>query len=388
MMLVQICPSYKPAYKYGGPTVSISMLCEQLQSTSLKVLVLTTTGNGDKELRVQCNTITRVDGVSVRYFKRLTKDHSHFSPALCLALHQHIRKVKKSNANLIIHIHSWWNLVSILSCLIARLHNISTVISPRGMLTDYSFRHNNGLIKKCIHIMLGKWLLNGCHLHATSDKEKQDILSFLQPKTIVVIPNIVSLPALAPIRLTTRPCQPFKLLFFSRIDEKKGIELLLSAVAKLSIDYKLTIAGTGTYTYINTLKSLTATLEIAQNVTWLGHIALQQKYVELSRHDLLVLPSFNENFANVVIESLSVGTAVLISDQVGVADYILASGLGWVSKLNSAELAANIMEISRSKGKLTHIRINAPKRIAADFNSSRLRNRYLDFYNGLLAEES
>lgn len=385
MKLIHVCPSYKPAYTYGGPTVSISMLCEQLQAANMQPFVLTTTGNGIHELKVETNSISIVDGVSVRYCARLTKDHSHFSPALCLQLFQYIRKAKRSGQKLILHIHSWWNLVAILGCLIARLHNITTVISPRGMLTDYSFRHNKGFTKRCIHVLLGKWLLNGCDVHATSEKEKKDILSFLQPKSIMVIPNIVHLPRDYATEPIAKPSQSFKLLYFSRIDEKKGIELLMNSVATLEIEYTLTIAGTGISTYIEELKLLSTTLGIAKRVKWVGHISNEQKYTELSKHDLLVLPSYNENFANVVLESLAVGTAVLISDQVGLADYILNSKLGWVSKLSSSEFAAHIIRIANSKVSLTYIRTNAQKRVEEDFNSMKLVERYINFYNELIA---
>jgi glycosyltransferase involved in cell wall biosynthesis len=395
MRVIQICPSYKPAYTYGGPTVSVSMLCEQMQKSSLKQVVLTTTANGGNELEVQCNTLTNVDTVPVRYFKRITKDHSHFSPSLCLHLFQEIRKGNKAAENMIIHIHSWWNLVSILTCLVARLAKLVVVISPRGMLTDYSFGHKNKLVKRWIHTFLGKWLLNGCHLHATSDREKGDILSFLQPKSIIVIPNILSLPVITTFddhegvqtvdssKISSSPTPALKLLFFSRIDEKKGIELLVTAVARLQIEYHLTIAGTGAVSYITQLKTLATSLGISKNVTWLGQVDNQQKYQELIKHDLLVLPSYNENFANVVIESLAVGTAVLISDQVGLADYVLKSKLGWVSKLNPIPLAAHISMIANSKAKLTAIRTTAPERIATDFSSIKIAKEYLAFYKNL-----
>jgi glycosyltransferase involved in cell wall biosynthesis len=384
MQLIQICPSYKPAYQYGGPTISISMLCEKLQTSTLKPLVLTTTGNGNEELQVLCKTISIVDGVSVQYFKRLTKDHSHFSPSLCLHLIQHIRTAKKSRNHLVIHIHSWWNLVALLSCFIARIYKIPTIISPRGMLTDYTFVHNKEFVKSCIHILFGKWLLEGCHLHATSEKEKQDISSFLKPKSVTVIPNILSFPSIQFDQHRPVQAKTFKFLFFSRIDEKKGIELLLKAAAKLNFNYHLTIAGSGKTTYVSKLQTLSTSLDIAQNISWLGHVSTGDKYKELTKHDLLVLPSYNENFANVVIESLSVGTAVLISDQVGLASYILSSNLGWVSKLNTNDLAAHITRISKSKATLTRIRTSAPRQIADEFNSDKLLKQYVDFYNTLM----
>ena len=108
--LLQIIAAYKPAYIYGGPTMSVSKLCEALTKTEIEVEVLTTTANGKDELNVRPAKSIDVDGVKTTYFKRLTKDHTHFSPALLLTLRKKIKEQRATtqtpNANLIIHIHA------------------------------------------------------------------------------------------------------------------------------------------------------------------------------------------------------------------------------------------------------------------------------------------
>ena len=98
MTTIQISAAYKPAYIYGGPTMSVAMLCETLSKTDLKLEVLTTTANGKSELPVTQNEPVEIDGVKVTYFKRLTKDHTHFSPALLLNLKQKIKTFSYSNS--------------------------------------------------------------------------------------------------------------------------------------------------------------------------------------------------------------------------------------------------------------------------------------------------
>ena len=114
--ILQITPAYKPAYFYGGPTLSVSKLCEELHKTELQVKVLTTTANGTTELPVSTSVPNKVAQVDVYYYKRLTKDHTHFSPSLIFNLIKMIRENKKDNpGQLVIHIHSWWNTIAILS---------------------------------------------------------------------------------------------------------------------------------------------------------------------------------------------------------------------------------------------------------------------------------
>lgn len=375
--LLQITAAYKPAYIYGGPTMSVAKLCEALAEAKVKVEVLTTTANGKSELNLKPNVSTDVDGVIVTYFNRLTKDHTHFSPALFLALR---RKIKDKNENpLIIHIHAWWNLVSIFSCYIGKWYNIPVVLSPRGMLTSYTASNRNSSIKSIIHATIGKRLLKYCHIHATSEKEKQDVLAIVQPKSITVIHNLVSLPFnLSTFQPSHLPI--FNLLFLSRIEEKKGIELLFEALVGLSFIWHLTIAGSGEEEYIESLKAKAKSLKIEEKIGWVGQVRNEDKFALMARHDLLALTSYNENFANVVIESLSVGTPVLLSDQVGLASYVQEKQLGWVSNLTIENIQKNILIAYQDENKRKKIRETAPQLIINDFDSTNLIQQYLTLY--------
>ena len=194
--------------------MSVSMLSEQLVEAGITVEVYATTANGKRELPVTAGKPVMVSNVKVTYFKRLTKDHSHFSPAL-------LKKVWQQSKNFdIVHIHAWWNLVSLLNCLIALMRNVKVVVSPRGTLSSYSFQNKNIGPKWLIHHLLGKYLLQRCAIHATSHQEKNAVEKLIDNKSITVLPNFVKLPPQSPA-FENRFHQPIKLLFFSRIEEKK-----------------------------------------------------------------------------------------------------------------------------------------------------------------------
>ena len=89
--------------------------------------------------------------------------------------------------------------------------------------------------------------------------------------------------------------------------------------------------------------------------SWIGQQDNEQKFSVLAQHDLMILPSHDENFANVVIESLSVGTPVLISSNVGLADYILATNLGWVCDNEPSDLAETLVSAFRDRKKRERI---------------------------------
>lgn len=383
--LLQINPSYKPAFVYGGPTMSVAKLCEALIDCKIDLTVLTTTANGKEELPVIAGEPLLVDGVPVIYFNRITKDHTHFSPALLRYLKRVLSasKSSKPKGEIVVHIHSWWNLVAILSCQIAKWFRIPVILSPRGMLTRYSLGNRNSGPKAIIHRLMGKKLLEYCHIHATSEKEKDDVLQFINPKSIRVIPNLVNLPK---EKLVSRPevTEEFQLLFLSRVEEKKGLELLFEALKDLNIKWKLTIAGKGDNQYVTGLQNQCVKLGIAAHVEWLGHVHNDKKFELMASKDITVLTSHNENFANMVIESLSVGTPVLLSDQVGLSDYVAENGLGWITSLEKEEITATIETAFHAINKRNKIREIAPHQIEADFQSNNLVHQYILLYQHAL----
>jgi len=379
MTIIHITPSYKPAFIYGGTISSIAQLCEAQQRSGQTIEVLTTTANGKEELWVETSRPTQSDGVKVTYFRRITKDHTHLSPALLGYLHQ---LVAKRPSDTIIHIHSWWNLTSLLSCLIAKLKNIPVILSPRGMLTPYSFSNRHGILKSFIHFSIGKTLLPYCSIHATSEKERQDILTINKQLNITVIPNLMTPlpPNFELVTEDTAQSPVFKLLFFSRIEEKKGLELLFDALSACNFPWTLTIAGTGKPRYEERLKKMAEMLGIFSKIKWVGRIGDTHKYNVLQENDLLVLFSYNENFANAVGESLTVGTPVAISSHVGLAPFVSKHNLGWVADLNPDQISTIIKQAYHEQEKRTRIRNNAPAIISQHFREG-LIPQYSSMYH-------
>jgi glycosyltransferase involved in cell wall biosynthesis len=379
--VIQISASYKPAFVYGGPTLSVSKLSEELWKYGVNVEVFTTLANGKTELALPAGKLTWMEQVPVWFFKRLTKDHSHFSPALLKHLFLTIRKTKEP---LVIHIHAWWNLVSVLACLVAQLYKIPVVLSPRGTLSNYSFSNNHISIKKWMHLLAGKKLLSNCNFHVTSEQEKQEVLQLVQPKSVKIIPNFITLPEISTEKNSSEN-SILKLLFLSRIEAKKGLEILLEALNQINIPYLLTIAGAGELDYINSIKKIVHKNSMEPFVNRIGFQQNETKFQVLQAHDLLVLPSYNENFGNVVIESLSVGTAVLISEQVGLADYVNLNNLGWTFHNQPKNLREQLEKINQNRDWLDEISSRSPQKIKEDFSGEQLVKQYVDFYQEILA---
>lgn len=370
MTLLHITPSYKPAFYYGGPTLSVSHLCETLAGQGHRVEVLTTTANGPAELPVSTVKPVDVDGVRVRYFPRWTGDHSHFSPAL---LWRVWRRCRHYDA---VHVHSWWNTVALLSVLICRLRGLRPVVSPRGMLSPYTLRSR---AKGIFHRLIGKFLLQGTIVHATSVQEQRELSALIPGVNTCCLPNLVPLPPFQ----TAAPAERgyFHILFLGRIDPKKGLEVLLKTLPLLKMPYRLTIAGSGAPAYEAGLRRLAEGLGITGRLLWTGWVEGAQKQQLLAEADVFVLPSHNENFANAALEALAMGTPVVLSDQVGLADYVRQSGFGRVCPAREDALADALGALAENNP--AQDRPSIAERVRQDFDPARLAQAYVEVYRTL-----
>ena len=345
-----------------------------------KVTVLATTANGKDELPVYKNAPKNVDGVDVYYFPRWTKDHSQLSPALLWYL---LRNARRFDA---VHIHSWWNLSVLLTTFVCLLRGVKPVLSPRGMLSPFTIA---GRFKPIFHRFAGKKLLKNTYLHTTSPQETQECLAMIPDWPHTDLPNFLDTPLLnlpKPTHLnghSNRSNHTLKLLFLSRLHQKKGVELLLDALAQVTFDWSLTIAGGGETDYVEQLKKQSKNLAIDLKINWLGWVNATERTAAFEAADLLVLPSHNENFANVVIESLAAGTPVLVSKYVGLSEYVVANNLGWVCDTSIDSLRDTITEANHQQTRRHQIAERSPAQIRADFDPSVLVQRYLKMYHEL-----
>ncbi|MES2828478.1 MAG: glycosyltransferase [Bacteroidota bacterium] len=375
MKILHIVPYYKPAYIYGGPIESVSKMCEGLAAQGHLVDVYTTLANGDDELDFPSGIPVLVDGVNVSYFKRSGKGNAFSSPVLWRQLS---RTVKSYD---VVHIQTWWNLLAIVSAWICYRNKVKMVTSPRGMLSTYIINSGQVLAKKIIHNTIGRFILSKTTFHATARSEYRECKEIIPGWNGFVLPNIISLPE---IKILKNENAVFTLIFMSRIHPKKGIELLLRAISELSFKVRLRIAGDGEAAYITQLKELVVSLKIADQVEWLGWVEREDKFLALTNADLFVLASYNENFANVVIESLHVGTPVLVSYGVALSEFVMQNDMGWVTNLEINEICEQITAAYQDSDKRNRIQQEGRAIIDDNFSPGKLVDKYVREYKKVI----
>jgi glycosyltransferase involved in cell wall biosynthesis len=156
-------------------------------------------------------------------------------------------------------------------------------------------------------------------------------------------------------------------LFLSRLDCKKGLDLLLPAFARVRANHPdafLLMAGDGDAPFVANLKRQALRLGLDAGIRWTGFLHGEEKRSALADADIFVLPSYSENFGVAVLEALAAALPVIVSDQVGIHREVARAQAGLViecsveqlesalvkaitDKQFRAEMSANAVELSR-----------------------------------------
>ena len=121
--------------------------------------------------------------------------------------------------------------------------------------------------------------------------------------------------------------------FLSRINEKKGCDLLIGAFARVAASdprLQLVMVGPDRDNLRPILSEQAERLGIGARISWTGMLQGDTKWGALYASEVFVLPSHQENFGIAVAEALGCGLPVLISDKVNIWREIKADGAGLV----------------------------------------------------------
>jgi glycosyltransferase involved in cell wall biosynthesis len=113
------------------------------------------------------------------------------------------------------------------------------------------------------------------------------------------------------------------LICVGRLSPEKGQAGLLKAFARLGKrhqDVRLRLVGDGPDRRV--LEQLAGELGLSDRVTFLGRLSEADTLVEITRSDLLVLPSFMEGLPIVLMEAMALGVPVVASRVAGIPELV------------------------------------------------------------------
>lgn len=327
MRLVHVVPTYFPAVRYGGPIWSVHALCRALVRRGHEVEVLTTNVDGLGNLDMPLEVPLDRDGVMVRYFPSRFLRRLYWSPRMARQFAEVLVGAD------FLHLHSVFLWPTSAAARVARRLNVPWCVAPRGALVPELIRRRNTLAKRVwLALVERETIQQAAFLHATSALESADAarLGYALPP-VRIIPNGVDLPRVAdsasPLVNSSSPEKGAFLFFLGRISWKKGLDRLIAAMAAVPA-VRLVIAGNDEENLTPRLETLAREAGVAERISFIGPVTGDRKTALLRTATMLVLPSYSENFGNVILESLAVGRPVAMTAEVGLAPVIAEAGAG------------------------------------------------------------
>jgi glycosyltransferase involved in cell wall biosynthesis len=303
MRIAQIVASLEA--RHGGPSRSVLGLAAGLASLGHEVELLTTE-SGTSSIAQPSTHLT------VHRFRRQWPESITASAALCRHVHDTSFEV--------IHEHGLWLRPLHYAATASRRSGRPLVISPRGMMSPWSWQHRRWrkfLAQHCLHPgafqQVAGW-------HATSDEEAADIraLGFSQP--VCIAPNGVDIPDDAALAAAQQywqgRCPKLRdrrvALFYSRFHPKKRIlELIELWAAHAPRDWLLLAVGIPEAYSVAALSDYARRCGVAARVAVFDGTNVPAPYPAAS---LYLLPSHSENFGLTVAEALAHGLPVVTTD--------------------------------------------------------------------------
>jgi glycosyltransferase involved in cell wall biosynthesis len=344
MQILQIVPSV--SLVYGGPSQMVLGFSAALARQGADVTLLTTDANGDAgqpPLDVPLDRPVIQDGYQVRYFRCSPFRRYKFSINLLSWLWQHASEYD------IAHIHALFSPVSSMAATVARSRQLPYLLRPLGTLDPADLQKKRQLKQLYAAVLERPNLAGAAAIHFTSEQEAKVSERFGVTTHDVVLPLGVALPDipdqaesyLQPLGIPTDGTP--LVLFMSRIDPKKGMDLLIPALEQLQqsgINFHFILAGGNPQdpAYEQQVGDRLRASALAERTTITGFVTGATKAALLARSDLFVLPSYYENFGIAVAEAMGAGLPVVISDQVHIWQDIQGSQSGWVIPCQVAPL--------------------------------------------------
>ncbi len=393
MRILQIVPSI--SLVYGGPSQMVLGLSTALAAQNVDVTILTTDSNGDAgqpPLDVPLEQPVAQNGYQIRYFRCSPFRRYKFSLKLLQWLNQHAAEFDLA------HIHALFSPVTTIAATVARANHIPYILRPLGTLDPADLRKKKLLKKIYVSLLEKQNIDRAAALHFTSLQEAKVSQRFGLLTRDLVIPLGVNPPENIQDEqklVTYLQSQAIEvkhpiILFMSRIEPKKGLDLLLPALEKLlveGIDFQFILAGANPQdpNYEAKIRSQIEASPLAKCTKITGFVTGKIKTTLLQVADVFVLPSYYENFGMAVAEAMVAGTPVVISDQVHICQDVANAEAGWVGSCEIGDMAALIKSALHNEAERKRRGSNAQELARKNYSWEAIATQTIQAYQEIIA---
>lgn len=357
MRILHVIPTMSA--RYGGPAKACREMSAALADRGHHVEIFTTNYDGfggyiepsteplsDQHQEVKIHTFP-VD---------LPPDYFRISRPLARALSTNIKHFD------VVHIHSLYLFTTFAAGFYAKRHGVPIILRPHGSLDPYIYPRHRGRKFVVESLYQNRLFKRAAAVHYTTTEERKLAAPYTFDRPGFVVPLGLNMDDYRPLppRGTFRERFPETkdksiLLFLSRINFKKGLDILAKAygeIAKQRDDIHLVIAGPDNEAFKPKVETMLNQAGVRDRTTFTGMLVGDEKLAALRDADLFTLPSYTENFGIAVIEAMACGLPVVISDRVNIWREIKEGGGGEVEPLDPSRFAGRIMDMLADRDRL------------------------------------
>jgi glycosyltransferase involved in cell wall biosynthesis len=345
LRILHVTPSFYPAWAYGGVPRCAYELCRSLVQLDVEVSVWTTDAR-DENRRIE-ERATVVDGISVRRFPNLSNG---------LAYHRQLylprglwRHALAHAADFdVIHIHSHRHLLELMVGLAARHSDLRYVFTGHGTVPPIE-RYVR--IKKILDVLSTKRFLRSAAVCiAVSQAEVSHYRKMgVEQRRIVVIPDGIRLdefsrlPPKGTFRAALQLGDGPLIVFVGKITPRKGVDVLLRALARLPESVKLAVCGNFMMAD-EPIRRLVRELGIDRRVLFTGLVFTEDRNSAYVDADVVAYPSVDEIFGLVPAEALMCGAPVVVCEDSGCGEVVRAADAGLLVPYGDVEALTNALQ--------------------------------------------
>jgi glycosyltransferase involved in cell wall biosynthesis len=284
----------------------------------------------------------------------------------------------------LIHLYGGWTYFHIKVALLAFKLKKKLIIHPLGYYEPWSLNQKKLKKKLAWNLYQKKILLRSDLIHCASKNEQKNLLKLNNSFKTFVLPYGIENSFIKQYKNKLKIKK--RALFLSRIHKKKGIENLINAWIQINSKEKWTLDIMGPRNDEQYLIKLKNMARNNKNINFLKPIySNKKKKILFNQYDFLVLPTFNENFGMVILESLARGLPVLTNYNAP-WDNIKIYNAGWFINSNYKDLLICLKKIFKSKINVFNKKSFNAIKLANKYNWNKLVNSYVGMYKTVLSK--
>lgn len=390
MKVLQVVPSYEPAWAFGGTVTATSNLCRALAKKGIDVTVYTTNADGKGGyLGVPLNESVDLGGVKVWYF------HCDLFPKKAFYSRGLVKKLDETIENFdLVDMSAMWQFIQVSASKICREHRKPYIVTPHGSLMNWGLKRKRWKRLPYWFLFLRKTLIHAAALRFVSRGEMEMSNANLKHKIpSFIVPNPIDCEKFSTDfkegkkyrQLLNINENNFVISFLALIRPRKGLHLLIEALPYLKKEVIILIGGNiGDKAYWCRINDFINKKNLISRIKWIGEVPLKDLPRFYASSDLFALPSYEEAFGMVAVEAMTCGTPVIISKKVPIWKEILLDKAGFLVELNPLSIAKVVNKLVFNKNLLREYSKNARKSAEQRYDINKVADLMIKAYEDVL----